>query len=471
MKDSIYEGYASAQEKKLRQPPHSIEAEQAVLGSLLFDNQAWDQVADKLKEKDFYQKEHQIIFQGMAALSKATQPLDIVTIPEWLKEQQLLEQAGGWDYLNDLVENTTTSANVGVYADIVRERAILRQLIQVGIEIQDVASKPDGRSSSEILDVAEQKVFNIAEKGSRAVGPENIKIIAARTLNEIEERRNNPNILSGIPTGFKDFDKLTNGLQKGDLVIVAGRPSMGKTILGMNIAENAAIKSNKSVLVFSMEMPSESIANRLLASLGSIDLSRLHSGKLKEEEWQKLSTAVGWLDQANMFIDDSPALTPLEVRARARRLVRDGHELGMIVIDYLQLMRGSTNTENRTAEISEISRSLKALAKELEVPVIALSQLNRSLEQRPNKRPVMSDLRESGAIEQDADLIVFIYRDEVYHEDSADKGIAEVIIGKHRNGPIGTIRLTFTGQNARFHNYMSDAYMMPSGQPPQGVPL
>lgn len=474
MKESLYEGYASAQEKQLRQPPHSVEAEQAVLGSLMIDNHAWDQVADKLKEKDFYQNEHQVLFKAMSALSHLSQPLDIVTIPEWLKEQQLLEKAGGWDYIKDLAENTTTAANVSVYADIVRERAILRQLIHVGIEIQDTASRPEGRSSSEILDIAEQKVFNIAEKGTKAVGPESIKLIAARTLNAIEQRRDNPNTLSGVSTGFKDFDKLTNGLQKGDLVIVAGRPSMGKTILGMNIAENAAIKSNKSVLVFSMEMPSESIANRLLASLGSIDLSRLHSGKLKEEEWQKLSTAVGWLDKADLFIDDSPALTPLEVRARARRLVRDGHELGLIVIDYLQLMRGSSNTENRTAEISEISRSLKALAKELEIPVIALSQLNRSLEQRPNKRPVMSDLRESGAIEQDADLIVFIYRDEVYHEDTPDKGTAEMIVGKHRNGPIGTVRLTFTGQHARFHNHLSDqGIMIPASDFHQtpGVPL
>ncbi len=449
-------------EQEVRKPPHSIEAEQAVLGGLMIDSDAWDLVAGKITSTDFYQAEHQAIFSGMQSLAASNKPLDIVTIPEWLKEQQLLEKAGGWDYLKDLVENIATVANVVVYADIVRERSILRQLIRVGIDIQEIASRPDGRSSSEVLDEAEQKVFKIAEKGNQNEGPENIKLIAARALETIEERRDNPGSMNGLPSGFKDFDEMTNGLQKADLVIVAGRPSMGKTVLGMNMAEHVAIKSEKAVLVFSMEMPSESIANRMLASLGSIDLSRLANGRLKEDEWNKLSNAVTWLDKANMFIDDTPALSPLEVRARARRLVRDGHDLGLIVIDYLQLMRGSGNFENRTNEISEISRSLKALAKELNIPVVALSQLNRSLEQRPNKRPVMSDLRESGAIEQDADLIVFIYRDEVYHEDSPDKGTAEMILGKHRNGPIGTVRLTFTGQYARFNNFMSNQHMVPS---------
>lgn len=471
MSETIYKNNPIPTEHEIRKPPHSIEAEQAVLGGLMIDSQAWDQVAGLVGPGDFYQAEHQVVFNAMQSLSAANKPLDIVTIPEWLKEQNLLDKAGGWDYLKDLVENIGTAANVVVYADIVRERSILRQLIRVGIDIQETALRPDGRASSEILDEAEQKVFKIAEKGSQKDGPESIKLIAARALEHIEERKNNPGSMIGLPTGFKDFDEMTNGLQKADLVIVAGRPSMGKTILGMNMAEHAAIKSGKAVLVFSMEMPSESIANRMLASLGSIDLSRLHNGKLRDDEWNKLSSAVTWLDKANMFIDDTPALTPLEVRARARRLVRDGHDLGLIVIDYLQLMRGSTTAENRTNEISEISRSLKALAKELEVPVIALSQLNRSLEQRPNKRPVMSDLRESGAIEQDADLIVFIYRDEVYNEDSPDKGTAEVIIGKHRNGPIGTVRLTFAGQHARFNNFMSNQMVPGHEAPLPEIPL
>ncbi|HET9843732.1 MAG TPA: replicative DNA helicase [Gammaproteobacteria bacterium] len=452
------------QEQQVRQPPHSIEAEQAVLGGLMINNQAWDQIADRIQEHDFYQNEHQVIFRAMQALTSANKPFDIVTIPTWLEEKQWLEKAGGWEYLKELAENTATAANVVVYADIIRERSILRQLLRVGLEIQETASKPEGRTSSEILDEAEQKVFNIAEKRSRNDGPENIKTIAARALTNIEIRKNNPDSLNGLPSGFKDLDKLTNGLQKGDLVIIAGRPSMGKTILGINIAEHVAIKSKKAVLVFSMEMPSESLANRMLASLGRIDLSRLHNGKLKDDEWNRLATGVQWLDQANMFIDESPALSPIEVRARARRLVRDGHTLGLIVIDYLQLMRCGWHAENRTAEISEISRSLKALAKELNVPVIALSQLNRSLEQRPNKRPVMSDLRESGAIEQDADLIVFIYRDEVYNEESPDKGSAEILIAKHRNGPIGMVRLTFMGHYAKFENYLSSqAVIMPQG--------
>ncbi len=472
MNDKVYQDFAASQEKTLRKAPHSTEAEQALLGGLMINNHAWDQVADKLSEKDFYQPEHQVLYRAMEALAAQSSPFDIVTIPDWLKDNQMFDKAGGWDYLKDLAENVTTSANVSVYADIIRERSILRQLIQVGVHIQENATMPAGRSSGEILDDAEREVFAIAEKGAKSEGPVSIKSIAAKTLTDIEARRNNPSSLSGLSSGFKDFDKMTNGLHKGDLIIIAGRPSMGKTVLGVNIAEHAAIKSDKAVLIFSMEMPSEAIATRMLSSLGSIDLSRLASGKLKDSEWQKLSSAVDWLTGAKLFIDDSAALSPTEVRARARRLVRDGHELGLIVLDYLQLMRGSSATENRTAEISEISRSLKALAKELDIPVIALSQLNRSLEQRPNKRPVMSDLRESGAIEQDADLIVFIYRDEVYHEDSPDKGTAEFIIGKQRNGPIGMVRATFAGQHARFNNFMSDQeFVVPAQDHSPDVPL
>ncbi len=433
-----------------------MEAEQAVLGGLMLDNRAWDQVVDKISEKHFYRRDHQLIFQAMAKLVSHSQPLDVITVSEALQKLELTEEVGGLAYLGELAKNTPSAANISAYADIVYERAILRELITVGTMITESAFEPQGRASVEILDDAEKKVFDIAERGARGSGPENIRSIVAKTLDNIEKRFQDNSSMTGISTGFTDLDKLTTGMQPGDLIIVAGRPSMGKTILGMNIAEHAAIRSQKSVLVFSMEMPGEALAMRMLASLGRIDQNKLRTGKLIEEDWTRLTSAVGLLSEAKLYIDETPALTPMELRARARRVARERDQLGLIVVDYLQLMRGQSNTENRTAEISEISRSLKTLAKELHVPVIALSQLNRSLEQRPNKRPVMSDLRESGAIEQDADLIAFIYRDEVYHEDSPDKGTAEIIIGKQRNGPIGTLRLTFAGQYARFDNFMTE---------------
>lgn len=445
---------------RLKVPPHSIEAEQAILGGLMIENIAWENMGDKITFQDFYRQDHQIIFQAIATLLDQNKPADVITVSEFLTQQNQLTQAGGLAYLGELAKNTPTAANINAYADIIRERSVLRSLISVSSEITELAFQPHGKFSAEILDIAEQKVFDIAEQGSKKEGPQNIRKIVAQTLNNIEKRFGESNPITGIPSGFTDLDKITAGLQLGDLVIIAGRPSMGKTTLAMNIAEHAAISSKKAVLVFSMEMPSEALATRMLSSLGRIDQGKLRTGRLQEEDWTRLTSAVGMLSEAQLYIDETPSLSPMELRARARRVARES-DLGLIVIDYLQLMRVTGHAENRTAEISEISRSLKALAKELRVPVIALSQLNRSLEQRPNKRPVMSDLRESGAIEQDADLIAFVYRDDVYHEDSPEKGVAEIIIGKHRNGPIGTIKLTFLGQFTRFESFASPNFFTP----------
>lgn len=453
--------YCDAKTDKFKVPPHSIEAEQAVLGGLMIESQAVDRVLDRIQAPDFYRTEHRAIYKAMLQLMERNQPIDVITVSEVLEKHQQLAEVGGLVYLGELANNTPSAANIGAYADIIRERAILRALIIVGTQVTDLAFNPQGRASSEILDQAEQKVFNIAEQGSRSGGPESINHIVARSLDKIETRFQDKNAVTGMATGFNDFDKMTSGLQPGELIIIAGRPSMGKTTFALNIAEHAALSSGKVVLVFSLEMPGESLATRMLSSLGRIELNKLRTGALQEEDWARLNSAVGLMSKAKLYIDESPALSPVELRARARRVARDGEELGLIVVDYLQLMRGSSNSENRTAEISEISRSLKTLAKELNVPVIALSQLNRSLEQRPNKRPVMSDLRESGAIEQDADIITFIYRDEVYHEDSPDKGTAEIIIGKHRNGPIGTFRLTFIGQYTLFANYAHESTYQP----------
>lgn len=464
LQDDNQNNGAQDKQSSFKLPPHSIEAEQAVLGGLMLDDKAWDRVADQLIPEHFYRKDHKLIYAAMQKLKMDSIPLDVITVSEILQKNETLDAAGGLSYLGELAKNTPTAANIVAYADIVSERAILRELIEVGGDITDNAFNTQGRSSVEILDDAEKKVFEIAQRKSRGQGPESISQVMAKTIDDIELRSQNKGALIGVPSGFSDLDKMTSGLQAGDLVIIAGRPSMGKTVLGMNIAEHAALKGGKSVLVFSMEMPNEAIAMRLLSSLGRLDQSKLRSGNLNEQDWQRVSSAVSLLSQTKIFIDDSPALTPMELRARARRVAKEHNDLGLIVIDYLQLMRGTQQGENRTAEISEISRSLKALAKELNVPVIALSQLNRSLEQRPNKRPVMSDLRESGAIEQDADLIIFIYRDEVYNEDSPEKGTAEIIIGKHRNGPIGTVRLTFLGQFTKFENHMAEAMMPDMGQ-------
>ncbi len=443
----------------LKVPPHSIQAEQSVLGGLMLDNQTWDQVADRIMEEDFYRKDHRLIFHAIAELAEKQEPFDVVTLSEALERNGELEQVGGLAYLGTLAKDTPSAANIVAYADIVRDRSILRQLIHVGTEISDSAFNPEGRETAEILENAERDVFKIAEQRQRGQGGfKPIKGLLAEAVDKIETLFEMEGTITGASTGFTDFDEMTSGLQPADLIIVAGRPSMGKTTIAMNIAENVAIQENKPVAVFSMEMPGESLAMRMMSSLGRIDQHKVRTGKLEEDEWPRLTSAINLLAETKLFIDDTPALTPTEVRSRSRRLMREHGQLGLIVLDYLQLMQSPGSGENRVQQISDISRGLKALAKELNVPVIALSQLNRNLEQRPNKRPVMSDLRESGAIEQDADLIVFVYRDEVYNEDSPDKGIAEVIIGKQRNGPLGTTRLTFLGQYTRFENFVGDAY-------------
>jgi replicative DNA helicase len=442
----------------LKVPPHSLQAEQAVLGGLMLDNTAWDKVADHVVEEDFYRRDHRLIFRAIAELAQRSSPFDAVTLSEWLGQNNLLDDVGGLSTLGALVQGTPSAANIQAYADIVREHSVLRQLITVGNEIAGSAFITEGRSSGELLEQAEQRVFRIAERGKRGQrGFRSIRSLLEAAVDRIDKLFQQDEPLTGVSTGFADLDEMTAGLQPSDLIIVAGRPSMGKTTLAMNFAENAAIRHKVPVAIFSMEMPGEQLALRMMSSLGHIDQHKIRTGKLDDDDWPRLTSAVSLLDSAPLFIDDTPALSPTEMRARARRLKRE-HDIGMIVIDYLQLMQVPGTRENRTTEISEISRNLKALAKELDVPVVALSQLNRGLEQRTDKRPVMSDLRESGAIEQDADLILFIYRDEVYHEDSPHKGKAEIIIGKQRNGPIGTRLLTFRGQFTRFENYADDVY-------------
>jgi len=443
----------------LRVPPHSIEAEQAVLGGLMLAEKAWDQVADRLREEDFYRRDHQLIFRAIGALSEKNQPCDAVTLGEWFEAQGLAEQVGGSNYILELASTTPSAANITAYADIVREKSVLRQLIDVGTGIANDGFQPEGRPAREIVESAEQAVFRIAEAGSRGrQGFVAIRGAVKEAFRMLQERYESKGQITGVPTGFIDFDNMTTGLQGGDLVILAARPSMGKTALALNMAEYAALKTKRAVAVFSMEMSASQLAFRLISSLGRINAQRLRTGQLEDEDWSRVSHAITLLAEAKIFIDDTPALSPTELRSRARRLAREHGGLGLVVIDYLQLMQVPGNKENRATEISEISRSLKALAKELNVPVIALSQLNRSLEQRQDKRPVMADLRESGAIEQDADVIIFIYRDEYYNQDSTDKGLAEVIIGKQRNGPTGTVKLAFHGQYTRFDNYTSESY-------------
>ncbi|MDH4133259.1 MAG: replicative DNA helicase [Gammaproteobacteria bacterium] len=442
----------------LKVPPQSVEAEQSVLGGLMLDTHAWDRIADKLTEEDFYRREHRLIYRAIAALIEASSPADVVTVSEWLEKQHELSNAGGLSYLASLANNTPSAANIGAYANIVHERAVLRSLITTANRIAHSAYHTEGRSAADILDFAEKNIFDISEQGAhRRGGFVPIKGLLTKAVDRIDELFRSESAITGISTGFKDLDDMTSGLQPGDLVIVAGRPSMGKTSLAMNIAENAAVGSKTPVAIFSMEMPGEQLAMRMMASLGRINAHKVRTGKLEDDDWPRLTHAIGLLAEAPMYVDDTPALTPLELRTRARRLKRE-HGLKLIVVDYLQLMQAPESSENRATEISGITRSLKGLAKELGVPLIALSQLNRSLEQRPNKRPVMSDLRESGAIEQDADVIFFIYRDEVYNEDSPEKGTAEIIIGKQRNGPTGKVKLTFLGEYTRFENYTSSGY-------------
>ncbi|MCX7101223.1 MAG: replicative DNA helicase [Methylobacter sp.] len=438
----------------LKVPPNSIQAEQSVLGGLMLDNQTWDSVSDKVVEGDFYRRDHRLIFKTIEQLAEKQIPFDVITISESLEAIGELENSGGLSYLGMLAKDTPSAANIVTYANIVRDRSVLRQLIHVGTEISDSAFNTEGRETADLLENAERQVFKIAEQRQRGQGGfSSIKSLLARAVDKIEALFEQEGSITGAATGFTDFDELTSGLQPADLIIVAGRPSMGKTTIAMNMAENIAIKGDKPVAVFSMEMPGDSLAMRMMSSLGRIDQHKIRTGKLEDDEWPRLTSAINLLAGTKLFIDDTPALTPTEVRSRARRLAREHGQLGLIVLDYLQLMQSPSSGENRVQQISDISRGLKALAKELNVPVVALSQLNRNLEQRPNKRPMMSDLRESGAIEQDADLIVFVYRDEVYNEDSPDKGIAEIIIGKQRNGPLGTVRLTFLGQYTRFENF------------------
>ena len=455
MAQSVSQLIQDSQVDLIKLPPHSVEAEQSVLGGLLLENSAWDRVADLIGESDFYRADHRVIYRAIAKLIEHGRPADVITVGEALESTKDLPSVGGLAYLSALAANTPSAANIRRYAEIVRERAILRKLAEVATEIAENAYNPMGREPSQLLDEAESRVFEIAEQGARSgVGFQDMPPLLTQVVERIDMlyNRENQSDVTGVSTGFVDLDRMTSGFQPGDLIIVAGRPSMGKTSLAMNIAEHVALESGLPIGVFSMEMGAAQLVMRMLGSVGKLDQHKLRTGRLHDEEWQKLTHAVGKLNDAPIFIDETAALNPLELRARSRRLARQHKKLGLIVIDYLQLMSAASEGENRATELSEISSGMKALAKELGVPVVALSQLNRSLEQRPNKRPVMSDLRESGAIEQDADVIVFIYRDEVYNPETSDKGIAEVIIGKQRNGPIGTVRLAFLGEYTRFEN-------------------
>ncbi|MEP4147209.1 MAG: replicative DNA helicase [Halioglobus sp.] len=438
---------------RIKMQPHSLEAEQSVLGGLLLSADAWDSVAEEVAPTDFYRPSHRSIFREIARLAEAAEPVDVITVADKLEALGELAGAGGLPYLAELAQNTPSASNIRAYAQVVRERASLRKLIEAAQDIADSGFNPEGRTSTDLIDEAERLIMQIGEQGPKSGGPQDVNPLLKQALDRIDELFNSGGDITGITTGFQDLDGMTSGLQKSDLVIVAGRPSMGKTSFAMNLVENAVLSQKKPILVFSMEMPADQLIIRMLSSIGRIDQTRIRNGKLEQEDWPKLTTAVNKLRDVPLYIDDTPALTPTEVRSRVRKVVRENNgELGMVMIDYLQLMQVAGSSEGRTAEISEISRSLKAIAKEFECPMVALSQLNRSLEQRPNKRPVNSDLRESGAIEQDADVIMFIYRDEVYNEDSPDKGVAEIIIGKQRNGPIGSCRLAFIGQYTRFEN-------------------
>jgi replicative DNA helicase len=454
---------SDAQLDQIKLPPHSVEAEQSVLGGLLLEASALDKITDLMTADDFYRQEHRLIFRQIVRLSEQAKPVDVITVAEALEIAGELDKVGGLAYLGGLAQNVPSAANIRRYGEIVRERSIMRKLAEVGTDIASSAYNPTGRDAAQLLDEAESKVFEIAEAGSK--GKQGF-IAMPPLLSQVVERietlyaRDNPSDITGTATGFTDLDRMTSGLQPGDLVIIAGRPSMGKTALAINIAENVAMDTKLPVAIFSMEMAATQLAMRMLGSVGKLNQHDLRTGRLQDDDWGRLTHALGKLNDAPIHIDESAALSSLDLRARSRRLHRQNNGLGLIVVDYLQLMSSNAGkaSENRATEISEISRSLKALAKELHVPVIALSQLNRSLEQRPNKRPVMSDLRESGAIEQDADLILFIYRDEVYNSDSADKGKAEIIIGKQRNGPIGKIELAFRGEYTRFDNLASGSY-------------
>ena len=452
---------ADDQIDNLKVPPHSVEAEQSLLGGLLIDNEALDKIADLINAVDFYRYDHKLIYQHIFKVIESNQPADIVTVAESLEKSSELNNVGGLAYLGLIAENTPTSANIRGYAQIVRERSIMRSLVQVGSDIAESAYSPHGRDAQQLLDESEAKIFQIAESGQRDnLGFSDIQYLLPQVVEKVEERMQNDSDITGIATGFTDIDKMTSGLQQGDLIIIAGRPSMGKTSLALNMAEHVAIDSKLPVAVFSMEMASLQLATRLIGSVGRVDQHKMRTGQLDDNDWEKLTDSLGQLNEAPIHIDEGSGLNTYEVRARARRLQRQVGQLGLIIIDYIQLMSAPVGkqAENRATEISEISRSLKSLAKELNVPIVALSQLNRSVEQRIDKRPVMSDLRESGAIEQDADVIMFIYRDEVYNPETADKGLAEILLAKQRNGPTGMVKLTFMGQFTRFENYANPGY-------------
>lgn len=448
-------------EEALKKPPFSMDAEQSVLGGLMLDNARWDDVSDKVAGPDFYLRHHRVIFEGVRKLLEASQPLDLVTLSEVLEKQGVLEDVGGFAYLADLAKNTPSAANINAYADIVREKAVLRNVIEVGNNIVASAYDSKAATSTDIIDDLESKVLAISNQHSVSVDSmQSARSVLEKTIDRLEELNKTAiDGVTGLSTGFSDLNKKTAGLQNSDLIIVAARPSMGKTTFAMNICENVAMEHDKPVLIFSLEMPSEQLMMRMLSSLARVELSKIRTSQLDDEDWARIGSATGLLmEKNNIFIDDRSGITPTELRVKARRMAREHGGLSMIMVDYLQLMQVPGLQGNRTLEIAEISRSLKALAKELNVPVVALSQLNRTLENRPDKRPINSDLRESGSIEQDADLIMFIYRDEVYHEDSKDKGTAEIIIGKQRNGPIGTVRLTFQGQYSRFDSFAGPSY-------------
>ena len=443
---------------QLRVPPHSIEAESSVLGGLLLDNSAWDRMGDLLTDNDFYRHEHKLIFSAISILINGSKPADVITVFEQLQNQGKAEGMGGLGYLNSLAQYVPSSSNIRRYAEIVRERSILRKLVTASDEIATNAFSPQGRAVEKILDEAEQKIFNIGEEGSRMKqGFQSMDTLVVDLMDRVQEMADNPNDITGVPTGFYDLDRMTSGLQAGDLVVLAARPSMGKTAFAINIAEHVALNEGLPVAVFSMEMGAAQLAVRVVGSIGRIDQGHLRTGKLTDEEWPRLTDAIERLRTVSLHIDETPGLTPSELRANARRLARKCGKLGLIVVDYLQLMSGSSggDGDNRATELGEISRGLKMLAKELQCPVIALSQLNRGVEQRTDKRPMMSDLRESGAIEQDADIIMFIYRDDYYNKDSKDPGVAEIIIGKQRNGPTGAVRLTFLKPLTRFESLAS----------------
>ncbi len=457
---SLEEDYSPDREvAQLRIPPHSLEAESSVLGGLLLDNSAWDRVGDLLNDSDFYRYEHRLVYAAVGALINGSRPADVITVFEHLQSLGKADEVGGLAYLNSLAQYVPSASNIRRYGEIVRERAILRKLVSASDEISTTAFNPKGKPVAQILDEAEQKIFNIGEEGSRMKqGFQSMDSLVVDLLDRVEEMSQNPNDITGVPTGFYDFDRMTSGLQPGDLVVLAARPSMGKTALAINIAEHVAVNEGLPVAVFSMEMGAAQLAIRIVGSIGRIDQGHLRTGKLSDDEWPRLTEAIEKLRSISLHIDETPGLTPSELRANARRLARQCGKLGLIVVDYLQLMSGSSSDgDNRATELGEISRGLKMLAKELQCPVIALSQLNRSVEQRTDKRPMMSDLRESGAIEQDADVIMFIYRDDYYNKDSKEPGVAEVIIGKQRNGPTGTVKLAFLKPITKFESLASGA--------------